>query len=198
MAQMRSRCPVAHSDQYQGHWVITRYEDVLRVAQDWKTFSSARGVGVTEEPMIVPPLPLVVDPPIQRTYRRLINTFFTPAVVSEYERPLRALVTRLIGAFVREGNCEFMSEFARPLPGLAFFEQVLHAPPDEVPEINNMSTIASIPHHPRGREAWEYMFVWITAFVADRRHQPPRDDVVDAILPLMSRDDQSATTRSMV
>ena len=37
---------VAWSDEHGGFWVVTRYEDVLRVAQDWRTFSSAEGVNV--------------------------------------------------------------------------------------------------------------------------------------------------------
>jgi cytochrome P450 len=40
LARARSRCPVARSDAYGGFWVVTRYEDVLRIAQDWRTFSS--------------------------------------------------------------------------------------------------------------------------------------------------------------
>jgi len=35
---MRERCPVAHSDRYDGFWVVTRYEDVYEVAQDWRRY----------------------------------------------------------------------------------------------------------------------------------------------------------------
>lgn len=182
LARMRAQCPVAHSDQYGGHWVVTRYEDVLRVAQDWKTFSSARGVGLTDTRVVVPPIPEWSDPPLQRIYKRLINAYFTPAVVSRYEQPVRQLVNRLIDTFIEKGRCEFMAEFARPFPGLAFFDQVLHAPPDQLVEINEMSTAASVPKNPKGREAWEGMFRWITEFVAQRRLEAPRGDVVDAIL----------------
>ena len=38
--------PVAWSEEHGGFWVVTRYEDVLRVVQDWRTFSSAQGVSV--------------------------------------------------------------------------------------------------------------------------------------------------------
>jgi cytochrome P450 len=48
LARARSLCPVAHSDAYGGFWVATRYEDVLRVAQDWETFSSELGIGVPD------------------------------------------------------------------------------------------------------------------------------------------------------
>jgi cytochrome P450 len=182
LARMRARCPVTRTDQYGGHWVVTGYEDVLGIAQDWKTFSSAKGVGLTNIEVVVPPIPEWSDPPIHREYKRLINAYFTPAVVSRYEQPIRALVDRLIDEFVEKGECEFMAEFARPFPGLAFFDQVLHAPADQLIEINEMSTAASTPNHPQGRQAWEGMFRWMTEFVAQRRQQPPQGDVVDAIL----------------
>jgi cytochrome P450 len=182
LGRMRAQCPVTHTDQYGGHWVVTGYEDVLGVAQDWKTFSSAKGVGLTGVEVVVPPIPEWSDPPIHREYKRLINAFFTPAVVSRYEQPIRSLVTGLIDAFIEDGRCEFMSEFARPFPGLAFFDQVLHAPPDQLAEINQMSMAASLPNHPKGRQAWEGMFRWMTEFVSERRRQPPQGDVVDAIL----------------
>ncbi len=182
LREMRVHCPVAHSEEYGGHWVFTRYEDVLRVAQDWRTFSSAKGVGLTETTPVVPPIPEWSDPPVQREYKRLINLYFTPAVVSRYEGPIRALATRLIDEFIERGHCEFMSEFARPFPALAFFDQALHAPADQIGELNDLSTAAATPNHPGARDAWAAIFRWISDFVADRRKMPPRHDIVDAIL----------------
>ncbi len=85
LARMRALCPVAHSDQYQGYWIATKYEDVLRVAQDWETFSSELGVSVPATQMTVQAIPEHVDPPLHRVYKRLINAYFTPAAVAPYE-----------------------------------------------------------------------------------------------------------------
>ena len=38
-AELRARCPVAHTDAHGGFWVVTRYDDVLRVAKDDETFA---------------------------------------------------------------------------------------------------------------------------------------------------------------
>src|SRR5262245_9564653 len=84
LAHMRSACPVTHSDQHGGFWVVTRYEDVVRVAQDWATFSSAHGLTVPVAPIAVRNLPVEVDPPVQRVYKRLINTHLTPAAVAPW------------------------------------------------------------------------------------------------------------------
>ena len=41
---MRANCPIAHTDELGGFWVITRYKDIARVALDSETFSSSYGV----------------------------------------------------------------------------------------------------------------------------------------------------------
>jgi cytochrome P450 len=185
LADLRAREPVAWSDEHGGFWVVTRYEDVLRVAQDWRTFSSAQGVNVPAPPTPVNAIPEVMDPPLHREFKRLINAWFTPAVVSRYEHGTRALVTRLIDGFVDDGRCEFMGAFARPLPGLAFFEHVLHAPADDVARINDLASAASTPGHPQRAEAWQGMAAWIGDLVAARRatgRVVDGGDVVDAVL----------------
>jgi cytochrome P450 len=179
---MREHHPVAHSEEYGGFWVVTRYEDVLRVAQDWRTFSNAGGVTVPPVKPVVPSLPLDVDPPLHTIYKRLINAYFTPAYVSRYEERTRALVTRLIDQFIEAGECEFMGAFARPFPGMAFFEMALNASSDDVARLNELSMAASIPTHPKNREGWEGLVEWIRAFVEERRREQPRDDIVDAIV----------------
>jgi cytochrome P450 len=184
LARMRADQPVAWSEEHGGFWVVTGYEDVLRVAQDWETFSSAEGVNVPRSPVKVNAIPEVMDPPEHRQYKRLINAFFTPKVVARHEDATRALVTRLIDDFIEDGHCELMDAFAKPLPGLAFFEQVLHAPADQVAELNEMATIASTPGHPERPQAWAGMAGWIGELVATRRAASgdPLGDVVDAVI----------------
>jgi cytochrome P450 len=75
-----------------------------------------------------------------------------------------------------------MADLARPFPGLAFFDLVLGAPPDEVAAINELATTASVSNNPGAADAWRGMFRWITDFVEERRRRPPRGDVVDAVL----------------
>jgi cytochrome P450 len=179
---MRSLCPVTRSDERGGFWVVTRYEDVLAVAQDWDTYSSALGVSIPETKMVSPAIPEHIDPPLHREYKRLINAWFTPAVVGPYEEPTRALCTRLIDAFVDTGRCDFMADFAQPFPGQAFFELVLGAPAGDARAVADLATRASLPTNPDARECWQSLNEWITAFVADRRAGKPKGDVVDAIL----------------
>ena len=182
LAKMRAVCPVTRSDQNGGHWVVTRYEDVLRVAQDWEAFSSELGVGIPDNPSAALAIPELVDPPLHRVYKRLINTWFTPAAVVPLEQPTWALVTRLIDRFIEAGGCDFMPAFARPFPGLAFFEFILNAPSDEVERLNHLASGATMPTNPDIAACWAGLEKWIDDFVELRRGQPRRDDVVEAIL----------------
>jgi cytochrome P450 len=188
LARARELCPIARSDVYHGgYWVATRYEDVLRIAQDWQTWSNQRGITVGPdgadkgmEGMIIPPV--TVDPPLQREFKRLINRFFTPGAVAAWEPATRALVSRLIDGFVERGECEFMDAFARPLPGLAFFDLALHAPPDDLEQVNEWATLASLTSRPESADARTSLAMWIAEFLARRREEAPRGDVVDAVL----------------
>ena len=185
LARARSLCPVARSDAYEGgFWVLTRYEDVLRVAQDWETFSSELGITVPYQPPSTPMkiLPVAVDPPLQRTFKRLVNAHFTPAKVGPWEEPTRALVNQLIDGFAERGECEFMTEFARPLPGLAFFSLALHAPTGELAQVNDWATLASLTHREESHDALMKLAGWIAKFVEQRRGDGPRGDVVDAVM----------------
>jgi cytochrome P450 len=184
LARLRALCPVAHSDQYDGYWILTGYDAVLGAAQDWETWSSQVGGGVSIKPagMTVTAIPVHIDPPLHREYKRLINAWFTPAVVATYEARTRALVTDLIDQFVEAGECEFQSAFAQPFPGLAFFELVLDAAPEEARQVNHHAHTAANPGNPDTAPHWAALNDWIVQFLERRRAEPRRDDVVDAVL----------------
>jgi cytochrome P450 len=58
------------------------------------------------------------DPPVHTHYRKLINRVFTAGKVRELTPKIDAIVTELIDGFIDEGRCEFVEDFALPMPGL--------------------------------------------------------------------------------
>jgi cytochrome P450 len=182
MSRMRQLCPVAHSAEHGGFWVVTRCEDAVSVAQDWEVFSSAYGLSVRPSQGVVRNLPVEADPPEQRVFKRLIAPFFTPAAVAPWEQPTRDLVSRLIDDFIAGGSCEFMDVFARPFPSLAFFDLALNAPAADLEKVAYLASKSSVPNHPDARECWLGLYEWIKEFIHQRSAQPPRGDVVDAVL----------------
>src|SRR3546814_17505437 len=104
--------------------MVTCHEDVRRVGQDWKTFSSAKGY-VPNRPADRPYLlPEESDPPRHTAWRRALNPFLSPKYVAQYDGPIRADVHELIDRFIDKGECEFLSEFGAKLPGWAFFKNI--------------------------------------------------------------------------
>src|SRR5215469_6566037 len=182
MARVRALCPVARSDAHDGFWVVSGYEEALSVAQNWQAFSSAHGLSVTKSATVVRNLPVEADPPEQRVYKRLVSPYFTPAAVAKWEQPTRNLVTRLIDGFIDDGTAEFMNAFARPLPSLAFFALAINAPEEDLDHVAYLASKSSTPKDPKARECWLGLYQWIKEFVARRREEEPRNDVVDAVI----------------
>ncbi len=182
LARMRAVCPVAHSEQHGGFWVVSRYSDVLRVAQDWETFTSTEGLNIPTTQSHVRNIPVEVDPPEQRVYKRLINTHFTPNAIEAWQPVVRAHITRLIDGVIEAGRCEFMDDVARPLPSLTFFELALGAPAEDLATVSRLASTSSIPNDPDAGASWAGLAQWIRDFVARRRDQPARGDIVDAVL----------------
>src|ERR687887_2806896 len=98
-----------------GFWAITKYDDVLAVVRDPKTFSSEIGGAATIHDLPEDVLEarrnfLEFDPPRHGRYRRLISTNFTPGAVQAYEQWLRALVKRLLDRAVALGEFDLVEE----------------------------------------------------------------------------------------
>jgi cytochrome P450 len=183
MARVRSHSPVVHSEEHGGFWVVAGYQDVFATARNWQVYSSTSGLAILDGgATVVKNRPVELDPPEQRIYKNLTTPFFTPAAIAGWREPTRALVNELIDAFIERGSCDFMDEFARPLPSLAFFKYALNAPAEDVGKVAHLASRSSVPNHPERRESWAGLYAWIKEFVEQRRARPPHGDVVDAVI----------------
>jgi cytochrome P450 len=182
MKAMRAECPVAHSDVYGGYWIVTRYEDVLRVVHDWHTFTSADGVS---HPPLMPirTIPLEIDPPMQRLYRQLLNPYMTPKRLEYLTSGTRRVLDRLIDSFIESGTCDFAADLAVPFPGMALFEEMLGLESDSLSDLHHwLDTFIYRFGSPDAPAAFASFQGWIAQFVADRRTGPHRDDPIDGLL----------------
>jgi cytochrome P450 len=119
--ELRTSCPVAHTERYGSSWLPTRYADVTAIARDVEHFSS-RDVGVIggDEggpnllPAGVPPID--ADPPVHTWTRRLLLPWFANARVEEYEPYTRELCRRLINGFIEHGRADAAADYAQQIP----------------------------------------------------------------------------------
>jgi cytochrome P450 len=123
-ATLRAKCPVAHTDNYGGFYVLTKYADVSEVLHDAARFSSW--------PADTPPtpghsralIPLEVDPPEHRRYRMIVDPLFRPKSIAHMASSIREYAVRLVDGMLEKREFDFVSEFAQPYPSAVFLRLV--------------------------------------------------------------------------
>jgi cytochrome P450 len=135
-AQLRARCPVAHSEVGNGFWVLSKYDDILSVLQDHEQFTSTKGVTVDYATFtsLGPDIPTHIDPPEHGRYRKLMNPWFRPAVVETMEAGMRESARALIEAVVGQHRWDFLNDFAVPFP-CAIFLALMGLPSSDLPTL---------------------------------------------------------------
>jgi len=116
--ELRSRCPIAHTDRFKGVYFPSRYEDVRTIAYDTEHFSS-RYVVVREDRSKIPPgaaPPITSDPPAHRSAKLILLPPFTPDAVKCYEPVVRQLCRSLIDRFITKKTCDGAVDYAQEIP----------------------------------------------------------------------------------
>ncbi len=125
-ADLRGRCPIAHSDRWGGSWLPTRYEDVQAMAKMVPELSS-RDVLVVPLPEAVrsdPNFqkyganspPISADPPDHTWTRRLLLPHFSPKAVEDHRTYTEELCDRLIDGFIDAGTADAAGDYAQQIP----------------------------------------------------------------------------------
>jgi cytochrome P450 len=90
-ARLRQQAPVAwfpEAAPNSGFWSVHRYEDIVAVNRDVKTFSSARGVSFeepTDEDMAARTTIIDMDPPAHTQLRKVVSGAFSQRAIAAYQ-----------------------------------------------------------------------------------------------------------------
>jgi cytochrome P450 len=103
-----------------GHYYLTRREDVLAALRNPKVFSSRLALQPPGSP--IPVVPLAFDPPEHTRYRKILTPFFSPHGLSKSRPVLERHAADMIAAFADRRECEAMAEFARLYPFQVFLD----------------------------------------------------------------------------
>jgi len=119
---MRKTCPVAHSNEWRGFWVLLRYADVVNALRDHGTY-------ITSVQNVVPKVaftgrrpPLHLDPPEHTPYRQALNPFFHKSKMDKFLPTLRRITADLLQPFINNGGGDICHEFTHKYPGHVFAE----------------------------------------------------------------------------
>jgi len=190
--QLRSRCPVAHSDRYGGVWLPVTHEAVSAVAYDTEHFTS-RSVVVSElrptdkappAPIGLAP-PITSDPPFHGEARRLLLPAFSPAAVAGYEPYTRALCRELLDAMEGKDVVDAAGDYAQHIP-LKVIVEMLGFPQEDADIFRRFihMVLEDVGQSPEDRLA-QFQAGEIDAYIEARIAEhiaSPRDDLTSFLL----------------
>src|SRR5690242_18817812 len=116
---LREAGPVVRLPRYDV-FAVARYAEVSAVLNDWRTFSSARGAGLTdfkkEKPWRLPSLVLETDPPLHDRTRKVLDDVLSPAAIRALRVGFAEAADRLIDELVERGSFDAVTELAEAYP----------------------------------------------------------------------------------
>jgi cytochrome P450 len=102
---------------------------------------------------IRPLIPLQIDPPEHKKYRKILDPIFAPKQMALLEEPVTQLVNDLIDRFIERDEIDFAADFSVPFPSLVFLT-LLGLPLDELPTFVAMKDGIIRPDRVTG-SAWD-------------------------------------------
>ncbi|MCZ7525437.1 MAG: cytochrome P450 [Acidimicrobiia bacterium] len=157
---------------------LTRYEDVHFALRHPEIFSSAMdAVSIGQKR---PLIPLQIDPPEHAKYRRILDPQFSPGRVAAMDADARKLVNEIVDRFVDDGECNFHTAFAVPLP-CTLFLRIMGLPLEHLDRFLAWKDGIIRPDVPFGdleaaervrNETGEAIYAYFEEAIAQREHEP--------------------------
>ena len=170
--------------------VLTGRAEIDEAFRDPTTFSS--NMSAIDLKNIRPLIPLQIDPPDHKKYRKILDPIFAPRQMALLEVPVTRLVNDLIDGFVDRGEVDFAREFSVPFPSQVFLT-LLGLPLDELPRFLAMkdgiirpdqvtgSLYGSDAMHELQRETAQSIYDYFDG-ILDEREIERRDDLLSQFL----------------
>jgi len=130
--ELREAGPVVWLKRY-SIWTVARYAEVHATLNDWQTFCSSRGVGMSdfakEKPWRAPSLVLEKDPPDHRRTRSVLNKVLSAAVLKALYDGFVTAAERKADELIDLRRFDAMAELAQAFP-LSVFPDAVGIRPD--------------------------------------------------------------------
>jgi cytochrome P450 len=189
-ADLRQRCPVAHSERYGGTWLPVTHEFVSEVAYDTEHFTS-RSIVVSERrpgpddlpaPIGLSP-PITSDPPYHGIIRKMLLPAFTPGPIAALEPFTRELCRELLAATEGRETLDAATDYAQHIP-VRVIVRFLGFPPEDADIfrrfIRQVLEDVDRPAEER-REMLKELDAYMDAQIAEHTAHP-RDDLTSFLI----------------
>lgn len=167
----------------------TRFSNVDRIAVELATLPEADRAALAPLADELGTGLIHSDPPDHTRMRRIVSQAFTPRVIENQRRRTAELVDELIDGLRAKGRCDFIEEFAFPLPILVISDLfgVPRADRDRIKVWSECITDLGSRRKPLAElardalTATREMKVYFEAILDERRREP-RDDLITLLL----------------
>jgi pimeloyl-[acyl-carrier protein] synthase len=194
--RLRTEDPV-HWDPFLHAWVVTRYEDVVRVLQGFSalrtpTPQQLADMGLTSLgpiAQLMVRLMLFMEGPAHTRLRGLCSQAFTPARVEALRAHIQDIANRLLDEAIPQGEMELIADFAAPLPSIVTAE-LLGVPIADHRMLKNWSAdfaemLGNFQHNPDRTGRVLNTVTEMTSYFEDAIREQrvrPRDGLVHSLL----------------
>ncbi|MCU4182909.1 cytochrome P450 [Acidiferrimicrobium sp. IK] len=116
--RMRDEAPLYYNPEHD-FYALSRFDDVERAIQDWKTYISGRGsvLELIRANLELPAgLILFEDPPVHDVHRSLLARVFTPKKMAAIEPKVREFCARTLDPLVGSGSFDFIRDLGAYMP----------------------------------------------------------------------------------
>ena len=188
---LRDEMPVLSMDIGSSHGVLlSRKEDIDFALRHTEIFSS--NVDAVDLKNKRPMIPLQIDPPEHKKFRKLLDPIFAPRKMAAMDQEVSDLVNHLIDGFIERGEVDFAKEFSVPFPSEVFLT-LLGLPMDELDTFLTMKDGIIRPEHVTGtaqgsakaqayqQKIADSVYEYFDK-VLDEREKEPRDDLLSHFL----------------
>jgi cytochrome P450 len=175
-------------------FVLTRREDVDEAFRHPELFSS--NTDAVDLGNIRPLIPLQIDPPEHKKFRKILDPIFAPKKMALLEDRFAGLVNTLLDELVEtadeSGIVDFAAGFSVPYPSQVFLA-MMGLPPEELPSFLKMKDGIIRPDvvtghplmSPESKAYQSEIATWIYDYfdeILDQREQAPQDDILSLFL----------------
>jgi len=192
---LREQAPV-YVDPQSGVYVVSTYELVREAHRTKDIFSNEFGLAVGAAMDVAPEVRavadttynlgkgtlLTIDDPEHKVFRDAVKDWFTADHFQTYEPWIRQRTRNLLDELAKKTECNFIEEFARPLP-LSVIMHVLGIPLDmfdkafkwTVDNVTVLSQVADTEMLVAANKGLKEEYDWFAEALDQRRGKPPED-----------------------
>ena len=194
--RLRTEDPV-HWDPFLHAWVVTRYEDVVRVLHHFSADRTPAPEQLTSMGLsalnpvaqVMVRQMLFLDAPAHTRLRGLASVAFTPSRVERLRAHIQEIVDGLLDRVESAGQSDLIADLAEPMPAIVTAE-LMGVPVDDHKQLKSWSAdfaemLGNFQHNPdripRVLRSVEEMTAYFRAAIREQ-HEHPRDGLIQALM----------------